>query len=292
MLLAKTSQMARLNPLVGAKTLQALVQPRLFLSYRTPILYAVKTESKPTKQQESQITERDLQQSLTGIKTPPVSFIQRVKQTFGYGFKYPQNRLKFSAVNIFLSIQYQVDYDKFFKKIDAPDVMNSYCLVTFFHVWLVSVALMRNDQSQVNYITGLELRKYLVKNMWTDIEARARKLSSGMTRKNSLRTYNNLNSTFNAFLFGFDEGLLGDDVTLAGAVWRHLFEMRDVKDYKALADVVEYIRKNVNHIESISEEDLFKNGVVTFIDFDQKEIDHTKVREKLIERLRKNVDIK
>ena len=239
------------------------------------------TQLDKEKNRSLDISEKDIH-VLSRNLVPSMSIIERTKQRAGYGFVYPQVRLRFAAANLFFSIQYQVDYDKFFRKLEAPDVMNSYCLITFFHVWLVSVALMRNDQSVRNYTTGLEVRRCLMKNMWTDIETRARKLNTSMNRKNSLRTYNTLNGIFNAFLFGFDEGLLGDDVALASAVWRHLFEMRELKDYSGVKDIVEYTRKNVNHLEKINDEDMFKNGLVSFIEFDQKEVDHLKVREKLI----------
>jgi hypothetical protein len=125
--------------------------------------------------------------------------------------------------------------------------------------------------------------------MWKDIETRAKKLKVGMNRKNSLKTYNNLNATFYAFFFGFDEGLLNDDTVLAGAVWRHLLDMRpELKDHAVLAEMCDYIRKNINHLESIIEKDIFTQGLVSFVDFDQNEVDHFKVRVKLLEKIKKN----
>ena len=46
------------------------------------------------------------------------------------------------------------------------------------------------------------------------------------------------------FVFVFCQGLLGDDKTLAAAVWRTLFEQRDV-DPGHITLIVEYIRKQV-----------------------------------------------
>jgi hypothetical protein len=132
MLLQKAGQLVRLNRLIGFKSVQMLVQPRFFVSSRDSILYATagsKNESRPVAVKEKEI---QLDQ-----KIPTVSFMQRLKAIIGIGFKYRQVELKFAATKAFLSIQYQVDYDKFYKKLDAPDTMYSYCLVTFFHVWLV-----------------------------------------------------------------------------------------------------------------------------------------------------------
>lgn len=95
-----------------------------------------------------------------------------------------------AALRLYLCITYQVDYDKFFKKLDLPDVMYSFCLVTFLHVWLVSVALMQYGRS------GQFVRRVLIKNMWKDIETRAKKLNVSMNKEDKKNTYENLNNVF------------------------------------------------------------------------------------------------
>jgi cytochrome b pre-mRNA-processing protein 3 len=209
------------------------------------------------------------------------SFFQKVKESMGFqgSLKYPQPVLLYASYRLYLSIQYQVDYDKFFKLCNAPDVMYSFCLINFLHVWLVSVPLMQLGS------TGLFVRKNLYKNMWKDIETRDRKLNRPMNKKNKLITYNHLNDIFRAFLFGFDEGILSDDTVLAGAVWRHILEMNEIQDYAVLGILCDYIRKNVAHLDKINEIDYLKHGIVSFIDLDQKELDHLKVRQRLIEQI-------
>ena len=108
-----------------------------------------------------------------------------------------------------------------------------------------------------------------------------------MNRKNQLKTYNTLNGVFQAFMFGFDEGILSDDHVLASAVWRHLFEMKEIEDFSSVATMCDYIRKNVAHMDKISELDLLRNGVVTFVDRDVKELDHLKARTKILDEIRR-----
>jgi hypothetical protein len=141
-------------------------------------------------------------QNLPVIVKP--TLFQRVKESLGFqgGLTYPQPVLTLSSLNLYLCIQYQIDFDKFFIKLNYPDVFYSYCLINFFHVWLLSVPLMNFGRS------GLYVRKALHKNMWKDIEARAKKLEASMNKENKLKTYTQLDETFKAFLFGFDEGLL------------------------------------------------------------------------------------
>jgi cytochrome b pre-mRNA-processing protein 3 len=214
------------------------------------------------------------------------SYFQKFKEALGLqgNLRYPQPILVATSLRLYLCIQYQVDYDKFFKKFDMPDVMYSFCLVTFLHVWLVSVALMEFGYS------GLFVRRLLTQNMWKDIEMREKKLKRPMNKKNKIYTYEHLNDIFRAFMFGFDEGLLSDDYVLAGAIWRHILEQRDIKDYSALGEMCDYIRKNVSHLEKISEEDVLRHGLVTFVDFEEAKLDHAKVRPKLLEVIRRKED--
>ncbi|RMZ95113.1 succinate-semialdehyde mitochondrial [Brachionus plicatilis] len=230
------------------------------------ILYA-----KEKSEKDENFNDFKLVQANLPVLVKPTVF-QKMKEIFGYqgDLRYPQAALTMASLRLYLSIQYQVDYDKFFQKCQYPDVMYSFCLVTFLHVWLVSVALMQYGRS------GLFVRKLLHKNMWKDIETREKKLNSPMNRENKAKAYGHLNDIFRAFLFGFDEGLLSDDTVLAGAIWRHLLEMQDIKDHALLGELCDYIRKNAQHLENISDVDILKNGIVSFVGFDQKELDHSK----------------
>lgn len=95
-----------------------------------------------------------------------------------------------AALRLYLCITYQVNYDKFFNKLDLPDVMYSFCIITFLHVWLVSVALMQYGRS------GQFVRSVLIKNMWKDIETRAKKLNASMNKESKKDAYENLNDVF------------------------------------------------------------------------------------------------
>jgi hypothetical protein len=209
-------------------------------------------------------------------------FFDKIKESLGFqgGLRYPPPILTQAALRLYLCIQYQIDYDRMYKKCDMPDVMQSFCLITFLHVWLLSVALMQHGR------TGLYVRKTLHQVMWKDIETREKKLKAPMNSKNKLKTYTHLNDVFRGFLFGFDEGLLGDDIELAGAIWRHLFQMKEINNYADIGEFCDYIRKNVVHLESINEIDILKLGIVSFVDLDQEKLDHSKIRIKILEKIK------
>lgn len=209
------------------------------------------------------------------------TFFQRIKKSLGFqaDYRYPQPVMIYSALRLYLCIQYQVDYDRFFKLCSLEDVMYSWCLITFLHCWMVSVPLMQHGQS------GLFVRRELYKSMWKDIETRERKLKAPMNKKNKVLAYTHMNDIFRGFLFGLDEGLLSDDTVLAGAIWRHLLEQNEIKDFACLGILCEYIRKNIAHLDTINEIDLLKNGIVTLVGFDQSSVDHLKERNTLIEKI-------
>lgn len=276
---------ARSLPVLCPSPLPSLIQqPRQRLHrVSTPILYQ---KSSPTDTQFSPSLSSNYEMRNQNLNLPMVtkqSMFQKMKEFVGLQgtLKYPQPVLTYASYRLYLSIQYQVDYDKFFKLCESPDTMYSFCLVNFLHIWLVSIPLMHFGQ------TGLYVRKALYNNMWKDIETRGRKLNKPMKKEDKVKTYSHLNDTFRGFLVGFDEGLLSDDTVLAGAVWRHLYEQAPIKDYANLAVLVEYIRKNAQHLDNINEIDYLKHGIVTFIGLDQKGIDHMKAREAMIEMIRR-----
>jgi hypothetical protein len=153
--------------------------------------------------------------------------------------------------------------------------MNSFCLITFFHVWLVSVALMKHGRD------GVFLKRALIESMWKDIDTRSRKLRAPMNKKNSRTTFEALNNSFRATMFGCDEGILSDDTVLAGAIWRHVLCQNDLKDFEVLKKLVEYTRKNVVHLENIHIDDFAKYGLISLIDLDSADANHTLIRQEL-----------
>lgn len=252
-------------------------------TYYNRVLYAKASNPSDEFAQPSLSSSYSQQQVMSNLPVvTKQSMFYKLKQFVGFqgDLKYPQPVLTIAAYRLYMSIQYQIDYDKFFKLLDSPDTMYSFCLINFVHIWLVSVPLMQFGK------TGHYVRTALYKNMWSDIETRSKKLKAPMKKENKVATYQHLNDIFRGFLIGFDEGLLSDDTVLAGTVWRHLYEQAEIKDYAALGQMVDYIRKNIQHLDEINEIDYLKHGIVTFIDLDQKEIDHLKVRQTLIDKIK------
>lgn len=54
-----------------------------------------------------------------------------------------------------------------------------------------------------------------------------------------------LSEEFQAALLGYDEGLLSDDIVLAGALWRRFFS-KECNDPELVELLVKYVRKQVS----------------------------------------------
>jgi hypothetical protein len=150
---------SRLNAL-SAFTSGGCWCPTRLVHIRSSLLYA-----KLIKQPQEPLF--DLRIVESNLPTPVKrTLFQKISRSLGFqdDLKYHKNALAVAALNLYLCIQYQVDFDVIMKKCDMPDVMYSFCLVTFLHVWLISVALMHFGE------TGLFVRNKLYENMWKDIE--------------------------------------------------------------------------------------------------------------------------
>ena len=121
---------------------------------------------------------------------------------------------------------------------------------------MISVPLFEFGQ------TGLFVKKLIIQNMWSDINKRESQLQRPMNRENKFKTYEHLYEVLRAFMVGFDEGLLSDDIVLAAAVWRHILEQKEITDYAVLGEMCDYIRKNIAHLEKIPEVDGMKGKII------------------------------
>nr|CAD7587624.1 unnamed protein product [Timema genevievae] len=137
-------------------------------------------------------------------------------------------------------------------KFKLSDTFFSWFLVTELHVWMTLVRVMAEGKD------GRFTRNVVVEAMWSDTATRAKKLGVGSSyddasKPSPLRPVNpagvkeqihDLSQQFNAALLSYDEGLLGDDRVLAGAIWRRFFQ-REVDSPQGIERLVSYIRQQV-----------------------------------------------
>uniref|UniRef100_A0A8C8UR95 Ubiquinol-cytochrome c reductase complex assembly factor 1 n=1 Tax=Peromyscus maniculatus bairdii TaxID=230844 RepID=A0A8C8UR95_PERMB len=82
-------------------------------------------------------------------------------------------------------------------------------------------------------------------------------VNSYILKKNMALMTNN----FYAAILGYDEGILSDDRGLAAALWRTFFNQK-CEDPRQLELLVEYVRKQMQYLDSMNGEDLLLTGEV------------------------------
>ncbi|XP_066482155.1 ubiquinol-cytochrome c reductase complex assembly factor 1 isoform X1 [Tiliqua scincoides] len=169
--------------------------------------------------------------------------------------KYNKWKIKIAALRMYTCCVEKTDYEEFFNKFQMPDTLNSWFLVAQLHVWMCLVRMKQEGRA------GKYMCRYIVHSMWEDVEQRGKVMGiDSVALKESMRS---MTENFYAAIFGYDEGILSDDHVLAAAIWRNLFN-KHCDDPRQLEIMVEYVRKQVQHLDAMSGEDLLLSGEVTW----------------------------
>ncbi|XP_031228298.1 ubiquinol-cytochrome-c reductase complex assembly factor 1 isoform X1 [Mastomys coucha] len=167
--------------------------------------------------------------------------------------KYSKWKIKIAALRMYTSCVEKTDFEEFFLRCQMPDTFNSWFLITLLHVWMCLVRMKQEGR------TGKYMCRIIVHFMWEDVEQRGRVMgvNSYILKKNMALMTNN----FYAAILGYDEGILSDDHGLAAALWRTFFNQK-CEDPRQLELLVEYVRKQMQYLDSMNGEDLLLTGEV------------------------------
>lgn len=178
--------------------------------------------------------------------------------------RYKSGTLNRSGYRLYCCVDEFVDYMQFIQEFDLPDTFASWFTIMELHAWMVMVRLSTEGDE------GNAVRQSVLKAMWADVESRSKKIGSDPTeRKKGVKQ---LADMFIAGIFAYDEGLLSDDKTLAAAVWRIIFNMKDV-DPEKIELMVHYIRKQVKFMENQNSELILRNGILSFLPLHAEKMD-------------------
>lgn len=174
-----------------------------------------------------------------------------------------------SSKNVYQCCVDGMNFEDFFEACDLPDTFQSWFIVLHLHIWMCLVRLKAEGAD------GRFMYKKLVEMMWFDVEERMKNLGTidSVVVRDNLRV---LVKQFYGLTIALDEGLLCDDTVLATALWRNMFYNKKSTDAEALGRLVEYVRKNVQHLESLSADDLlYGDANFSWLPFkeEQKETD-------------------
>jgi len=175
----------------------------------------------------------------------------------------PVAKLKASGYILVTHCTQRIDVTGFFETFDMPDTFYSWFLVVELHIWLVGARLMSEGDS------GRVVRNAMVEALWLDCDNRAKAIGDMASSARS-RTIAGIAEEFQAALFIYDEGLLGNDMQLANALWRRFFlSMKELEDDTAplpdpekLLLLVNYVRRLANVLENADAVDIIvKNDI-------------------------------
>ncbi|XP_063815642.1 ubiquinol-cytochrome-c reductase complex assembly factor 1 isoform X1 [Pseudophryne corroboree] len=169
--------------------------------------------------------------------------------------KYNKWKIKIAALRMYTCCVERIDYDEFFEKCSLPDTLNSWFLVTQLHVWMCMVRMKQEGRA------GKYMCRFIVYSMWEDAEQRGKVM--GIDSGAMKTTMRALTEIFYASIFGYDEGITSDDRVLAAALWRNIFNMH-CDDPRQLELIVEYVRKQMQYLDSLNGEDLLLTGEVSW----------------------------
>ncbi|MBN3292420.1 UQCC1 factor, partial [Polypterus senegalus] len=162
-------------------------------------------------------------------------------------------KIKIAALRMYTCCVEKINYDEFFERCSLPDTLNSWFLVAQLHVWMCLVRMKQEGRA------GKYMCRYIVHSMWEDVHQRGKVLGiDSVSLKESIRV---MTENFYAAIFGYDEGILSNDSVLAAALWRNLFN-KECEDPHQLELMVEYVRKQMQYLDSLDGEDLLLTGEV------------------------------
>ncbi|KAJ3641154.1 hypothetical protein Zmor_027671 [Zophobas morio] len=164
-------------------------------------------------------------------------------------FNPSKTQIMASGYFLYESVADKVNYLDFFQELDLPDTFYSWFVVTELHIWMISARAMAEGDD------GRLLRNYLVEALWNDVGQRIKRLGGESNPAAAREQVTQLSEQLQAALIAYDEGLQGDDIVLAGALWRRFYQQGDV-EITYLDMLVRYIRKQMRLLDHLSGENL------------------------------------
>jgi len=158
-----------------------------------------------------------------------------------------------------------VNFVQFIETFKMGDTFESWSKVTGLHVWFILLRLRQESEVQAE---GYEhFRDTLMEVLWLDVKRRLDAISrrdhymTGKLIKEQIRLYY---SYLTVSMIELDEGIMRDDMVLAGALWRLFYKTQQINDIVVLNHLVRYVRMHVNKLSQRSMQDIIANGVTSW----------------------------
>lgn len=161
----------------------------------------------------------------------------------------------------------------YYETLNLPQTFAQHFQITALHYWILSVRMRA-----MPFQYGRNYQQKLVDRIFRDMELRmAEELNI-----NSNRIIEGYLKDFHTQLLGsvlaYDEGLMTDDITLAGALWRNVFNGNPNADMRHIEALLEYVRSQLYVLNKMSDRE-FGFGHFKFVAPDEVVKPLTKAQE-------------
>ncbi|KAA3673380.1 cytochrome b pre-mRNA-processing protein 3 [Paragonimus westermani] len=202
------------------------------------------------------VLHRSLKQVKPNVVVP--TLLERTKFKLGLGdLRCSVTRLNAAGENMFaVCAEYPV-FEEFVEHLALPDTFQSWFSITTVHMWMCLVRLRQEG------VEGQLLKKTFVNLFWLDLRSRMRTFKILRKQHNQVSAFR---MQFFGAMFAYDEGFLShSDALLVSALWRNLFLSSQTTTAQQLELALEYVRKNLAHLDSIRSDTIIRFGTPTFL---------------------------
>ncbi len=147
----------------------------------------------------------------------------------------------------------------FYEDLKLPRTFSQWFQITALHQWMLSVRMRA-----MPFKYGRNYQQKLVDRFFRDMELRLNEemnVNSSRITDQYLKDYN---SQLRGLVCSYDEAFVTDDVTLAQALWRNLFNAQKNVDMMHLEAMVSYVRGQLYVLSKMSDRD-FAFGKFKFV---------------------------
>jgi cytochrome b pre-mRNA-processing protein 3 len=136
-----------------------------------------------------------------------------------------------------------------YETLGLTPTFNNWAHITFLHMYMLTVRIRMLPPTHAPV-----WHQHLINHCFYAAEDRLviwHKITSNALRQKWLKDFH---EQWRGSLMAYDEGLVKGDAQLAAAVWRNLFGSDKEVDFKRLAEIVAYVRREVRSLEMVEDE--------------------------------------
>ncbi|CAH6718365.1 protein Cbp3p, mitochondrial [[Candida] jaroonii] len=171
----------------------------------------------------------------------------------------------------------------FYQTLKLPMSFSQWFQITTLHYWMLSVRMRA-----MPFKHGRNYQQKLIDRIFKDMELRMNEelgINSNSVIEKFLKDYH---TQVIGCVFSYDEGLMTDDITLASALWRNVFNGDPNVDIRHVESLLGYVRSQLYVLNKMTDRE-FGFGDFEFVSPDQTVRPLTKAQE---EEMKKNVRMK